>query len=125
MAHHNARFIQALGARCAHKIQRQHFQHGSAHDAEINRQKDQPECECGQHQMRGNVTKPRKARKARCHILKPAGGQPLQMNGEQHNRHQPEPEGRGGVENQPKRGNYRIGPAIHALGRNDPQHQPH
>ena len=125
MAHHDAGFIQALGARRAHEIQRKHFQHGSAHDAEINREEDQPECQRGQDQMRGDITQPRKTREARRHILKPTSRQPLQMDGKQDNRHQPEPEGRGGVKNQPKRGNHRIGPAIHALGCNHAQHQPH
>ena len=81
MAHHDAGFIQALGARRAHEIQRQNLQHGSAHDAKINREEDQPECQRGQDQMRGNVAQPRKAREARGHILKPASGQPLQMHG--------------------------------------------
>ena len=114
MARHHAGLVEPLGARGPDVIEVEHFQHRGAHDAQIDGEEDQPERQRRQHQMACDIEHAPDAGLHRADILEAAGRQPLQIDREHHDRHQPEPERRRGVEDQAERRDQRVRPAVDA-----------
>ena len=122
---HDARLAEALGARGAHEVERQHLEHRGAHDAQVDRQEDQPQRQRRQHQVPRDVQHaPRFPCRLGADRVEAAGRQPVQIDAEQHDRHQAEPEGRRGVEHQPEGGDQRVRPSVDAPRRHHAEHQP-
>src|SRR5690554_1026846 len=105
VAAHHAVLAHAFGARGAYEIQRQHFQHRRPHDAQVNGQKAQAQCQRGQDQVFGHVGHIGKARQVGTNSAKAPRREPRQFHGKGHNAHQPKPERRRGVKNKAQRGN--------------------
>ena len=119
---HHAGLVEAFGARGPDVIEVEHLQHRGAHDAQIDRQEDQPERQRRQHQMAGDIEHAPDAGAHRADVLEAAGRQPLQIDREHDDRHQPEPERGRGVEDQAERRDQRIRPAVDAARGDHAEH---
>jgi hypothetical protein len=123
VANHHAGLVQPLGAGGADEIQVQHLEHRCAHDAQIDRNEDQPQRQRRQHQMTCDIDGVPDSDLDGADILKAAGRQPLQIDGKHHDRHQPEPERRRRVEDQPDCRDQRIRPLIDPARGDDAEHE--
>ena len=124
MPRHHAGLVEAFGARGPDIIEVENFEHRGAHDAQVDRQEDQPERQRRQHQMAGDVEDAPDAGPNRADVLEAAGRQPLQIDREHDDRHQPEPERGRGVEDEAERRDQRVRPAVDAARGDHAEQQP-